>query len=287
MKQKKFDSIFLATFIGIVVLVIGILAIVDNVLGLNINWYGLLIGIAFLVAIVIIRELAYIKDFEKDIAFDLLLVVFPFAIIGARLFYVAFSGTSWTFLEILQVWNGGLSIIGGVIGGFLALLVYALIKKKNIFAFTDLIVPVLMLGQAIGRWGNYVNQEVFGQVVTNKHLQWFPFAVFIDATNSWHYALFFYESMLNLIGAIIIFAIFKKVKKTGYFTSAYLIYYGLIRSIMEVNRYSEFILQTGNGLPASQIVSISFVVLGLALLTYTIISDIKERKNAQNNNGRV
>ena len=287
MKQKKFDKIYLAIFLAVVALVIGVLIILDNTLKLNVNWYGLLIGIAFLVAVVIIRELAYIRGFEKDIAFDLLLVVFPFAIIGARLFYVIFSGTSWTFLEILQVWHGGLSIIGGIIGGFLALLVYALIKKENLFSYTDLIVPVLMLGQSIGRWGNFVNQEVFGQVVTNKNLQWFPFAVFIDATNSWHYALFFYESVLNLIGAIVIFAMFKKVKKTGYFTSAYLLYYGLVRTIMEVNRYDEFILQTNNGLPASQIVSICFMVLGTALLIYTIISDIRERKNAKNNNGRV
>ncbi len=283
MKQKKFDLIFLACFIGVVALVIGLLAIFK----VNVNWYGLLIAVAFLIALVIVRELAGIRGFEKDIAFDLLMVVFPFAIIGARLFYVLFSGTSWTFWEILQVWNGGLSIIGGVIGGFLALVVYSAIKNKNVFAFTDIIVPVLMLGQAIGRWGNFVNQEVFGNVVTNPKLQWFPFAVFIDATNNWHYALFFYESMLNLIGAIVIFIIFKKVKKTGYFTSAYLIYYGLIRSIMEVNRYSEFILQTKGGLPASQIVSILFIVLGIALLTYTIITDVKERKNAKNINGRV
>ena len=280
MKQKKFDIIFLIAFLGVVALVIGLLAIFKA----DVNWYGLLIGVAFLVAVMIVRELAGIRGYEKDIAFDLLLVVFPFAIIGARLFYVLFSGTSWTFIEILQVWHGGLSIIGGVIGGFLALLVYSLIKKQNIFSFTDIIVPVLMLGQAIGRWGNYVNQEVFGQVVTNPKLQWFPFAVFIDATGNWHYALFFYESILNLIGAIIIFLLFKKVKKTGYFTSAYLIYYGTVRSIMEVTRYSEFILQTKGGLPASQIVSILFVVLGIALLTYTIISDLRERKNAKQNN---
>lgn len=283
MKQKKFDKFFLLIFLGIVGVVLGILAILDNTLKLGINWYGLLIGIAFLVAVVIVRELAGIRGFEKDIAFDLLLVVFPFAIIGARLFYVLFSGSSWTFIEILQIWNGGLSIIGGVIGGFLALTVYAVVKKKNVFAFTDIIVPVLMLGQAIGRWGNFANQEVFGNIVTNENFQWFPFAVFIDATSSWHYALFFYESMLNLIGAIVIFALFKKVNKTGYFTSAYLIYYGLIRSIMEVNRYEEFILQTQSGLPASQIVSIAFIVLGIALLTYTIIKDIKERNHAKQN----
>lgn len=286
MKQKKFDIVFLCCVIGIVALILGILAVLDGVLNLNINWYGLLIGVAFFIAVIIVRELAYIKGFEKDIAYDLLLAVFPFAIVGARLFYVIFSGESWTFLEILQVWNGGLSIIGGVIGGFIGICLFALIKKHNIFSLTDLAVPVLLLGQAIGRWGNYANQEVYGNIVTDKALQWFPMAVQVNG--NWHYALFFYESVLNFICAIAIFLLFKKVKRAGYFTSVYLIFYGTVRSIMETHRYSEFILTTNNGLPASQIVSICFIVLGVILLAYNIYCEYKERKNAkQDNSSRV
>ena len=202
---------------------------------------------------------------------------FP-AIIGARLFYVAFSDVEWT--EILKVWEGGLSIIGGIVGGFLGLLVYSLIKKKNIFALTDLIVPVLLLGQAIGRWGNYANQEVFGKVVTNSNLQWFPFAVYINETMQWHYALFFYESVVNFICAVVILCCFKKVNKIGYFTAIYLIFYGIVRSVMELFRDNNFILQTSTGLPISFIFSFVFISLGIALITYCLIRDIRGKKNA-------
>ena len=277
MQQKKFNWLFLIIFISIIALTLGILAI----LKVDINWYGLLIGLSFLIGVLIVRELAYIKGFEKDIAYDLLFSLFFPAIIGARLFYVIFSNTSWTFIEILQVWHGGLSILGGIVGGFLGLCVYSLIKKKNIFALTDLIVPVLLLGQAIGRWGNYANQEVYGNIVTNANLQWFPFAVYINATAQWHYALFFYESMLNLLCAIVFLCTFKKVKNIGYFTAIYLIFYGVIRSVMELNRYSDFILSTSNGLPISFIMSFVFIGLGFALLTYCLIRDIRSRKNAK------
>ena len=279
MQQKKFNWIYLIAFVSILFIVLGILAI----LKVDINWYGLLIGFAFLIGVLIVRELAYIRGYQKDIAYDLLFSLFFPAIIGARLFYVMFSNTSWTFLEILQVWNGGLSILGGIIGGFLGLAIYSFVKKKNIFSLTDLIVPVLLLGQAIGRWGNFANQEVYGNIVSNSNLQWFPMAVYINATGQWHYALFFYESVLNLICALIFLLTFKKVKNIGYFTAIYLIFYGTIRSIMEVNRYSEFILSTSSGLPVSQIISFCFIGLGLVLLVYCLIRDIRGQKNAEQN----
>lgn len=266
-------------FISIVSIALGILAL----LKVDINWYGLLIGIAFLIAVLIVRELAYIKGYEKDIAYDLLFSLFIPAIVGARLFYVLFSGSSWTFLEILQIWNGGLSIFGGIIGGFIGLLVYSLIKRKNIFGITDLVVPVLLLGQAIGRWGNFANQEVYGKIVTNTNLQWFPMAVYINATGNWHYALFFYESVLNLTCAIVFLCLFKKINKIGYFTSIYLVFYGTIRSIMELFRYNDFILTTTTGLPISQITSFCFIGLGMALLIYCLIRDLRGKKNAKQN----
>ena len=277
MQQKKFNWLFLVIFISVIALTLGVLAF----LKVNINWYGLLIGIAFLVAVLIVRELAYIKGFEKDIAYDLLFSIFIPAIIGARLFYVAFSGTSWTFLQVLQIWTGGLSIIGGIIGGFLGIFVYSLIKRKNVFALTDLVVPVLLLGQAIGRWGNFANQEVYGKVVENPSLQWFPFAVYIDISSSWHYALFFYESVLNLTCAIAMFCLFKKIKNIGYFTSIYLVFYGTVRSVMELFRDDTFILSTNSGLPISLIISFCFIVLGLTLLTYCLVRDLREKKYAK------
>ena len=98
-------------------------------------------------------------------------------------------------MDIIKIWNGGLAIYGGVIGGFLTACVFC--KRKNIplLKFLDIAVPSLVLGQAIGRWGNFVNQEAFGNLVANPNLQFFPYAVYIDALQEWHQATFFYESM--------------------------------------------------------------------------------------------
>ena len=277
MQQKKFDWIFLIIFISILAVALGVLA----VLKVDINWYGLLIGIAFLVGLLIVRELAYVRGYEKDMAYDMLFSLFIPAIIGARLFYVIFSGESWTFIEILQIWNGGLSIFGGIIGGFLGLLAYSFIKKRNIFLLTDLVVPVLLLGQAIGRWGNFANQEVYGKVVSNSNLQWFPMAVYINATGNWHYALFFYESVLNFVCALTFLLLYKKVKNIGYFTAIYLIFYGTIRSVMELFRYEQFILTTSSGLPISLITSFCFIAFGIALLTYCMVRDLRRKRNAK------
>jgi len=166
-------------------------AITFNLFGLTISVYGLLMAVGFIVAYFIANYLFHKNpEFKKDIALELLLIIFPLSIIGARVYYCVFSETSFTFLEFLQIWNGGLAIYGGIIGGLIGVIIYSLVKKINLLKLTDVIAVVLILAQAIGRVGCYFGGCCYGIEVTNPNLMWFPLARIIDGV--WVYSTFFY-----------------------------------------------------------------------------------------------
>jgi phosphatidylglycerol:prolipoprotein diacylglycerol transferase len=129
-------------------------------LGLDIKYYGLIIATAFLLGLILVSYLAKKKGYHKDLPFDLLIIIFPLAIIGARLYYIIFSSRSWTLSQMLAIQDGGLAIYGGVIGGFIGLLIYAIVKNIKVIKLTDLAVPALILGQALGRWGNFLTKKL-------------------------------------------------------------------------------------------------------------------------------
>ena len=106
-------------------------------------------------------------------------------------------------LDIIKIWEGGLAIYGAVIGGIIAALIFSRWRRINFWDLVDIVSPSLILGQAIGRWGNFFNQEAYGKIVTDKAWQWFPYAVYIEARQEWHMATFFYESMWNLFSIYI------------------------------------------------------------------------------------
>jgi phosphatidylglycerol:prolipoprotein diacylglycerol transferase len=127
----------------------------------------------------------------------------------------------------------------------------------------------------LGRWGNFFNQEAFGPLVTDPSLQWFPYAVYIDAESAWHMATFFYESMWNLVGLIIVTMLYLRTNKDGIATSFYLIYYGIGRAFIEGLRTDS--LYFGNtGIRVSQLLSLILVMVGISLFIYYYI---KQRKN--------
>lgn len=236
----------------------------------EVSWYGVIIGVGFLMALFVASQNAKYRNHDKDFPYDLIWFVFPLAIIGARLGYVINALNEFpTFLDVLAIWNGGLSILGGVAGGAIGLILCCIIKKKNIITTMDFVAPALILGQAIGRWGNFVNQEVYGFEITNKSLQWFPIGVFIskDGINQWHLALFFWESVLNIIGFILLTKLLRKCKIKGIVVSSYLVFYGFIRAILENFRIEEFILKfPGTSIPFSMVTSIVICLIGLILV---------------------
>lgn len=246
---------------------------------LTVKWYGIIIATGVLVAVLIACYNAKLKGYSKDFPYELLLWCFPLAIIGARVYYIIFSGQSYTFAEAIAIWNGGMAIYGGIIGGLIGLILYSVIKNKNLLQITDIVAPSLIIAQAIGRWGNFANQEVYGQVVTDSAQQWFPFAVYIESLGEWHYAMFFYESMLCLIGFILLMFLFKKTKSCGIVTATYLIFYGIERFILEgMRQESEILFISGTKIPVSQVVSVGFVIAGIVNL---VVMQILARKRVQ------
>lgn len=238
-----------------------------SLFGLEITFYGLLMAVAFVCAFFIVRY--FFKksgEFNKDITFDLLLIIFPSAIIGARLYYIIFSGRSWTFLEAVSFWDGGLAVYGGIIGGLIAVIIYALIKKINILKLTDAIAPALILGQAIGRIGCYFSGCCYGIEVTNEALMWFPFSTNINGV--WHLSTYFYESFWNILGFILMFIVYNKVKRVGLTTGIYLSFYGLGRFFIEGLRGDSLYLGT---LKVSQILSIILFAVGIFLIVYSLV----------------
>lgn len=248
-----------------------------NIGATPIYWYGVIMAVAIAVAFGLAFLLTKPKNLPKDVPVDVFLAIVPLGILSARLFSVLFeSGT--TILDFFKFRNGGMSIIGALIGGVLGILILCKVKKYKFLQISDLIVPCLILAQAIGRWGNFANGEVYGWLVTNPALQWFPFAVNIDG--AWHLALFFYEFVLNLGGFVALMFIYFKTKKAGLATAVYLMSYGAVRLVLESFRDPEYILRLGV-LPISQVFAGIMLAAGVALLIYVLKrkEDNEKQKN--------
>lgn len=268
---------FLIT-IAVLAAVVLALAVVDLLIA-EVSWYGFLIGCAFVLAVVIACELMPHRGLRVDLPYDLIWWIFPFSIIGARIAFVANNIHLYdTFWEMCEVWNGGLSIYGGVMGGIIGLCICCLIKRVNPICATDCVAPVLILGQAIGRWGNFANMEVYGWEITNEALKWFPFGVNIKGT--WHLATFFYESVLDFVGFIGLLYLLRKSNKKGITTFAYFTYYGFIRFFLEQLRDPKFIMVIpGTSVEWSTLTSIITFVVGVAgLVTIFVMDYIKKSK---------
>lgn len=220
-------------------------------------WYSVLIVCGIALAIWLADREEKRLELPKDTAVDLALVVVPFGIIGARLYYVAmswrqFAAQPWS---VLYIWQGGIAIYGAVIGGALGAWLYARRKQLSFSAVADLIVPGLLLAQAIGRWGNYFNMEAYGPVVQHAQLQFFPMAVLIPSEGGyvWHAATFFYESLWNLCGFALLWRLRVRQKQPGNLTAWYFVVYGSGRFIIEQLRQDSLYL---GPLRASQYLSL-------------------------------
>ena len=175
--------------------------------------YGLLIALGVLLAVLYAGRQEARLGLPRDTAVDVVLWAVPPGIIGARLYYVAFTWERYASdpLSVLYIWEGGLAIYGGIIGGVLGILLYAKRKKLPLPTLTDMVVPAVILAQAIGRWGNFFNGEAYGRAVTDSALQFFPYAVHVGG--AWYQATFFYESMWDLAGFFVLHLTRKKWRR--------------------------------------------------------------------------
>lgn len=239
------------------------------------NWYGFLIGSGMVICIIIAYFLAVKRGYYSDLVFDIVIICIPLAIIGARLYYVIFDaidGGEWTFKKILGLEGGGLAglaIYGGLIGSLIGGAIVAALQRRRkegqrvtFIQMADLAFTVIILGQAIGRWGNFANQEAYGTEVTNPSLQWFPFAVNIGGV--YHLATFFYESMWDLIGFFLLLWLYHGRRKSfdGFVFSAYCIWYGFGRFFIEGLRTDSLWLIPGV-VRVSQLLSALIFIFGV------------------------
>lgn len=245
--------------------------------GIPVHYYGIIIASAIGLGVLIACYFAKRRGYDPEIILDFVIMAVPIAIIGARLYFIFFTFDNYKNdpLSIIKVWEGGLAIYGGVIGGVLAALIFSKIRKIKFFDIVDICTPSLILGQAMGRWGNFFNQEAYGNLVTDPNLQWFPYAVFIQRTGTWQQATFFYESAWDLLVFAFLFFYSRKKPKSGNVFLFYLLLYGIGRSFIEGLRTDSLWLIPGV-VRVSQMLSIVLVLLGAAALIYR---NFKSKKN--------
>lgn len=233
--------------------------------GFDIAWYGIIITIGMMLGIAIAQKRAEKNGIEKEFIYDFSLIAIPVSILCARIYYVVFEWDQYRndVLKIFAIREGGLAIFGGIIGGLIVALIYCKKKKVGILKFFDIAIPSLLIGQIIGRWGNFTNQEAYGAIVTNTALQQFPYAVYIERIGEWHQATFFYESFLNFILLIIILMVERRTNKYGYNLVCYLCGYGLIRVFVEGLRADSLYIIPG--VRVSQMVAAFLVIIGVIM----------------------
>lgn len=243
-----------------------------KVFGVSIYWYAILIVASLALAIFLCKR----KDGKYNIKFDdiidLSIILIPVVFICARIYYVLFNLKSYNSLtSILNIKDGGLAIYGGIIGGVIVIYFFCKKRKIKVLDLLDYIVPYLALGQAIGRWGNFINVEAYGTTTS------LPWKMGIKTANGIEYVhpTFLYESICNFIIFIILTKISKKRKFSGEITYLYLISYSFIRFFIEGLRIDSLML--GN-FRISQLVSLVLFIAFL-IIYCTNIKTIKNKKS--------
>ncbi len=202
---------------------------------LTIHYYGLIIALGLLLAVVYGLRRKDAFGLTEDNIIDGALWVVPFAILCARAYYVAFAWDEFKSnpISALYIWNGGLAIYGGVIGAALGIVVYCKVKKLSIGAVLDVVALGFLIGQAIGRWGNFMNREAFGAPVSQDYfLAMGLYHEYLDAYQYFH-PTFLYESLWNGLGFVALHFLSKKRQYDGQIALGYVAWYGLGRAMIE------------------------------------------------------
>lgn len=236
---------------------------------IKIYWYSVTIFLGLLIGGWIVLKEAKRFEISEDFITNLFFFTIPIAIIGARLYYVIFNWSYYSnhIIEIFKIWEGGLAIHGGMLFGLLWIIIYTKKYKVNTFRILDMIVVGLLIGQCLGRWGNFFNGEAHGPATTLEFLNSLHLPNFIiegmNIGGVYYQPTFLYESLWCLIGFIIILFI-RRIKyiKVGQITSFYLIWYGIGRFLIESLRTDSLMFM---GLKQAQIISILMILIGIII----------------------
>lgn len=243
----------------------------------NIYWYGIIIVTAMLLGIFLAKRDDKLHGIKFEDVFDFLLIGLFVGIICARLYYVLFKFRYYIEnpLEIFQVWNGGLAIYGGIIGGIITAYFFCRVKKINFLNLCDYLVPFLALGQSIGRWGNFVNQEAYGKVTEN----FFKMRIFDESLGGFVnvHPTFLYESGLDFLIFVVLMLVRKRRRFKGQLLYIYFILYGIGRAIIEGLRTDSLMLMNFR---VSRLISIVLVIFSIIMYFIGEKCRRKDTKNA-------
>lgn len=257
--------------------------------GFAIYWYGIIIGFGFLLGLLYMYYRFRTYGLNSDNLLDVALAVIPSAVVGARLYYVLTSLDEYHSLwDVINIREGGLAIYGGVIAGALAVVVVCKIRKFPMLKVFDSIAPAVMLGQILGRWGNFVNAEAygiidrfefFGKVIETPSFE--KSNIFRMTVNGMTvHPTFLYESVWNLIGFVLINVFYKKKKFDGEIVLWYLTWYGFGRCIIEGFRGDSLFV---GSIRISQLVG--FLCFAFGLVLTLLFRHIKNKNSEAVKNG--
>lgn len=262
--------------------------------GFEIAYYGIIIALGMALGIMLILHIARKSGQNEDTYVDLTLITIVFAVIGARIYYVVFSWQDYKddWLQIFNIRGGGLAIYGGVIAGLVTILVFAKVKKMNVYLLLDTVCPGLAVGQILGRWGNFFNREAFGDYSNGllamdlprdavrqgeitgqmlEHLKVIDGVEFIQV-----HPTFLYESLWNLMLLIGLLYLWKHRKYHGQIVFTYLAGYGLGRIWIESLRTDQLLLPVIQ-IPVSQVVAGIMILVSVVLM----IKKAEDKANLQ------
>lgn len=235
--------------------------LVEDLFGkFSIAWYGVIICCAMILACAIILRNAVKKEkLNGDSFLDYFIFTIPIGVVGARAMYVLAKLEEYdSFSDMIAIWNGGLAIYGGVLAGIATVFVIAKIKKHNPLMVFDTIIPGLLIAQSLGRWGNFINGEAYGETVTHA----MPWGMVVNGVGPVH-PTFLYESIMTFIGFCLAqFLVYRLKKSDGQVFAFYLIWYGASRTLIEGLRVDSLMI---GPLRLAQCIGLASCLAGIAL----------------------
>ncbi|UXH43498.1 prolipoprotein diacylglyceryl transferase [Rossellomorea vietnamensis] len=241
---------------------------------IQVHWYGVIIGLGIALGLYLVIRESKRLGLHPDTFIDLLVWAIPIAIICARIYYVAFEWDEYYADhpgDIIKVWNGGIAIHGALIGSVLTTVVFAKIKGLSFWKLTDIAAPSIILGQAIGRWGNFVNQEAHGGEVSRSFLESLKLPDFIInqmyIDGAYYQPTFLYESLWSFAGLILLLVLRRKADwlRRGELFLVYVIWYSIGRFYVEGLRTDSLML---GSLRFAQVISIVLIIAAIAVFVY-------------------
>nr|WP_106780922.1 prolipoprotein diacylglyceryl transferase [Lysinibacillus timonensis] len=242
---------------------------------IEVRWYGILIASGIVLAYIVGQSEATKRGLPKDFFADLLIWAIPISIISARIYYVAME---WDYYganpdKIIQIWNGGIAIHGALIGAIITALVFCRKKGISFLKVADIAAPSILIGQIVGRWGNFMNQEAYGGPVSEEFLRslmlpnWIIDQMYIEELGTHVHPTFLYESLWNVLGLILLLILRKVNLQRGEIFFTYVIWYSIGRFFIEGMRTDSLFL-FGLDIRTAQFVSILGVVIGIVVIIY-------------------